>query len=94
MLAKVDSAALHGIEAFTVQVEVDMQPGMPQWTLVGLPDTAVQESRERVRTAIRNVGLDFPLRKLTINLPPTTCRLRWAFWRSRSKSHWIGWRRR
>jgi len=74
MLAKVDSAALHGIDAFTVQVEVDMQPGMPQWTLVGLPDTAVQESRERVRTAIRNVGLDFPLRKLTINLAPADVR--------------------
>ncbi len=74
MFARVESAALHGIEAFTVQVEVDLQQGMPNWTLVGLPDTAVQESRDRVRTAIRNSGLHFPLFKLTVNLAPADVR--------------------
>ena len=74
MFARVESAALHGIEAFTVQVEVDLQQGMPNWTLVGLPDTAVQESRDRVRTAIRNSGLRFPLFKLTVNLAPADVR--------------------
>lgn len=74
MLAKVDSAALHGIDAFTVQVELDLRHGTPSWTIVGLPDTAVQESRERVRTAIRNSGLYFPLSRLTVNLAPADVR--------------------
>ncbi len=74
MLAKVNSAALHGIDAFTVQVEVDLQYGTPNWTIVGLPDTAVQESRDRIRTAIRNSGLHFPLNRLTVNLAPADVR--------------------
>lgn len=74
MLTKVDSAALHGIEAFTVHVEIDLQNGTPNWTIVGLPDAAVQESRERVRTAIRNSGLYFPLSRLTVNLAPADVR--------------------
>lgn len=74
MLAKVDSAALHGIEAFTVHVEIDLQHGTPNWVIVGLPDTAVQESRERVRTSIRNSGLYFPLNRLTVNLAPADVR--------------------
>lgn len=74
MFARVESAALHGIDAFSVQVEVDLQQGTPYWTLVGLPDTAVQESRDRVRTAIRNSGLYFPLFKLTVNLAPADVR--------------------
>lgn len=74
MFARVESAALHGIDAFTVQIEVDLQQGAPFWTLVGLPDTAVQESRDRVRTAIRNSGLYFPLLKLTVNLAPADVR--------------------
>lgn len=74
MLTQVDSGALHGIDAFTVHVEVDVQSGMPAWTIVGLPDTAVQESRERVRTAIRNSGLDYPLQRLTVNLAPADTR--------------------
>jgi len=74
VLAIVESAALNGIDAFTVQVEIDLQNGTPGWTLVGLPDTAVQESRERVRTAIRNSSLRFPLYKLTTNLAPADVR--------------------
>lgn len=70
MLAQVDSGAILGIDAYTVRVEVDISTAIPMFTIVGLPDAAVQESRERVRSAIRNTGLEFPLRRITINLAP------------------------
>jgi magnesium chelatase family protein len=61
MLSIVQSGALVGLDALRITVEVDYNPrGMTGFTIVGLPDTAVQESRERVRSAIRNRGLDFP----------------------------------
>ncbi len=75
MLARVWSAALVGIEAVRVGVEVDVAAGgLPGVALVGLPDTAVQESRERVRTALRNAGFSFPLRKIVVNLTPADLR--------------------
>ena len=70
MLSKVFSAAVTGIEAFLVEVETDISPGLPCYTLVGLPDNAVRESRERVSSAISNIGLRFPLKRVTINLAP------------------------
>ncbi len=70
MLAQVDSSAILGIDAYVVRVEVDISSAVPMFTIVGLPDAAVQESRERVRSAIRNTGLEFPLRRITINLAP------------------------
>ena len=70
MLAQVDSSAILGIDAYIVRVEVDISSSVPMFTIVGLPDAAVQESRERVRSAIRNTGLEFPLRRITINLAP------------------------
>jgi magnesium chelatase family protein len=70
MLSQVDSSAILGIDAYIVRVEVDISSSVPMFTIVGLPDAAVQESRERVRSAIRNTGLDFPLRRITINLAP------------------------
>lgn len=70
MLAQVDSSAILGIDAYIVRVEVDISSALPSFTIVGLPDAAVQESRERVRSAIKNTGLDFPLRRITINLAP------------------------
>ena len=70
MLAKVNSCAVIGLEGSTVEVEVDISPGLPSFTIVGLPDTAVQEARERVRAAIRNTGYDFPLKRITVNLAP------------------------
>ena len=70
MLAQVDSSAILGIDAYVVRVEVDISSSVPMFTIVGLPDAAVQESRERVRSAIRNTGLEFPLRRITINLAP------------------------
>jgi magnesium chelatase family protein len=70
MLAKVMSCAVVGLEGAIVEVEVDISPGLPSFTIVGLPDTAVQESRERVRAAIRNSGCIFPTRRITVNLAP------------------------
>ena len=60
MLASLRSAAVFGVEALAVIVEVDVSFGLPVFTMVGLPDASVRESRDRVRTAIRNSGLSFP----------------------------------
>ena len=70
MLAKVNSAAVVGLDGQLVEVEVDISSGLPSMTIVGLPDTAVQESKERVRAAIRNAGCTFPMRRITVNLAP------------------------
>lgn len=70
MLAKVFSCAVIGLEGGLVEVEVDIAQGLPAFTVVGLPDTAVQESRERVRSAIRNSGATFPMKRITVNLAP------------------------
>ncbi len=70
MLAKVKSAAVLGLEGRLVDVEVDISNGLPAFTIVGLPDTAVQEARERVRAAIRNSGFTFPMKRIVVNLAP------------------------
>jgi len=70
MLAKVISCAVVGLEGAIVEVEVDISPGLPSMTIVGLPDTAVQEARERVRAAIRNSGCVFPMKRIVVNLAP------------------------
>jgi magnesium chelatase family protein len=70
MLARVWSASLLGINAIQVGVEVDVSGGLPGIVMVGLPDTAVQESRERVKAALKNAGFAFPARKIVINLSP------------------------
>jgi magnesium chelatase family protein len=74
VLARILSAALVGVEAALVRVEVDVTPGLPAFTTVGLPDSAVRESRERVRTAIRNAGFPFPADRITVNLAPADLR--------------------
>jgi len=70
MLATVLSGALVGIDGLLVEVEVDVAPGLPQFTTVGLPEGAVKESKDRVRSAIKNSGYEFPSRKITVNLAP------------------------
>ena len=70
MLARCCSAALSGLEALAVTVEVDLSPGLPGWQMVGLADAAVQESRERIRAALRNSGLRTPLTRVVVNLAP------------------------
>ena len=69
-LARVVACALWGLETALVTVEADVANGLPNFTVVGLPDTAVSEARERVRAAIRNSGFEFPLRRVTVNLAP------------------------
>ncbi len=74
MLAKVYSCAVIGLDGAIVEVEVDTANGLPSFVVVGLPDTAVQESRERVQAAIRNAGFYFPQKRLTVNLAPASLR--------------------
>ena len=74
MLARVWSASIVGIEAVKVGVEVDVSGGLPGIVIVGLPDTAVQESRERVKATLKNAGFAFPMRKIVINLTPADLR--------------------
>ncbi len=73
-MARLHSADLNGIEAVPVEVEVDVQPGMPSYVTVGLPDAAIKESRERVRGAVLNSGYQFPLEIVTVNLAPADIR--------------------
>jgi magnesium chelatase family protein len=70
MLAKVITCAVVGLEGAIVEVEVDIAPGLPSFTIVGLPDAAVQEAKERVRAAIRNSDCTFPTRRIVVNLAP------------------------
>ena len=70
MLAKVLSSAVLGVDAYMVEVEVDIALGLPSFSTVGLPDLAVKESRDRVKAAIKNCGFDFPPRRITVNLAP------------------------
>src|SRR3954449_7651539 len=74
MLATLVSATLHGIAGRLVRVEVDVAPGLPGFTIVGLPDAALSEARERVRGALRNAGYHHPPRRITVNLAPAELR--------------------
>ncbi len=74
MLAIVPSATLHGLDGRFIRVEVDVAPGLPGFTIVGLADAALQEARERVRGALRNAGYVHPPRRITVNLAPADLR--------------------
>lgn len=70
MLTKVVSFGLKGIEGFPIEIETDISSGLPKFDIVGLADAAIKEAKERVRTAIKNSGFEYPLKKITINLAP------------------------
>lgn len=70
MLSIVKSMGLHGLYGYLIEVQVDISSGLPAWDIVGLPDTSVRESKERVRTAIKNSDFEFPSRKILVNLAP------------------------
>ena len=70
VLAKVSSSAVIGIDAFLVEVEIDISQGLPSYTTVGLAETAVKESKERVKSAVKNSGYEFPEDRITVNLAP------------------------
>jgi len=74
MFVKVASGAVLGVDGYIVDVEVDLAMGLPAFDVVGLPDSAVKESRERVRAAIRNAGYEFPIKRVTVNLAPADMR--------------------
>jgi magnesium chelatase family protein len=70
MICKINSIGLVGIEGYTIEIEVDIQKGLPNFNMVGLPDAVVKESKERVRTAVKNSGFEFPVDKITVNFAP------------------------
>lgn len=70
MIAKTYSSAISGIDAYVVQVEVDITRGLPAFATVGLPEGAVRESKDRVKSAIKNSGFEFPSHRITVNLAP------------------------
>lgn len=70
MVSQIFSMGLYGMDAFPVQVEADLSTGLPAFEVVGLPDAAVKESRNRVRAAMKNCGYDFPVSRITVNLAP------------------------
>jgi hypothetical protein len=70
VLASIRSAAVLGIAAYDVTVEVDVAAGLPAWTIVGLASSAVKEARERVSAALNNSGFTLPSRRVTVNLSP------------------------
>ena len=72
MLSNITSMALHGLDGYAVSVQVDVSAGMPCFEIVGLPDTSIKESKERVKTAIKNSGIEFFSRRVVINLAPAT----------------------
>src|SRR5215213_9303506 len=74
VLAEAQTFTLDGISARLVRVEVDVHRGLPAFSVVGLPDAAVREARERVRTALANCGFEFPLRRIVANLAPASMR--------------------
>ena len=76
MLSTLNAAALIGIDAIKVTVETNVTGGIPSFTVVGLPDNAIRESRERILTAIRNSGFTIPPKKITVNLAPRCRALR------------------
>lgn len=74
MISVVKSANLVGVESYEIDVEADVSNGLPRFEIVGLPDTSVRESKDRVRAAIKNSGFEFPIKRITINLSPANVR--------------------
>ena len=79
MLANVNSMALHGLDGYLIQVEVDVSGGLPALEIVGLADVAIKEAKERVRIAIKNSGMEFPSRRIIVNLAPADIRKEGSF---------------
>jgi magnesium chelatase family protein len=80
MFARVRSMGLYGMESYMVEVEADLSQGLPRFDVVGLPDASVSESRNRVHSAIKNGGFNFPVSRITINLAPADKRKEGPFY--------------
>lgn len=74
MLSIIKTMSTQGLDGYLIEVQVDVSPGMPDWIIVGLPDTSVKEAKERVRTAIKNSGYEFQSKKIVVNLAPANTR--------------------
>lgn len=74
MLSIVKSMGLHGLDGYLIEVQVDISAGLPTWEVVGLPDVSVKEAKERVKTAIKNSNIEFPSRRILVNLAPANTR--------------------
>ena len=72
MVSKLNSLGILGMDAYIVKVETDISNGLPAFDIVGLPDVSVRESRDRVRSALKNCGFEFPVGRITVNLPSYT----------------------
>ena len=72
MIARILSGAVLGIEGYLVEVEVNLAPGVPNFSIVGLPDAAVKESSDRVAAAVKNTNLEMPVKRITVNLAPAS----------------------
>ena len=70
MLSIVKSMGLHGLDGYLIEVQVDVSSGLPSWEVVGLPDISIKEAKERVKTAIKNSDIEFPSRRILVNLAP------------------------
>lgn len=79
MIAKINSVGLNGIQGYGIQVETDVSPGLPGWDIVGLPDVAVRESKERIRTAVKQSGFFIPGKRIVINLAPADVKKEGAY---------------
>ena len=80
MFAKINSIGLYGINTFDVTVEADISSGLPRFDIVGLPDAAVKESRERVRASIKNCGFTYPISRITVNIAPADVKKEGSFY--------------
>jgi len=88
MLSKIVSAATLGVDAYTVEVEADIQQQLPAFITVGLPDGAVRESKERVTAAIKNSDFVFPSKKVTLRLPDSPSKP-WSVWRRKPTAPFV-----
>ena len=79
MLSKIKSMSLEGLSGYLVEIQTDVSGGLPNFDVVGLPDMRVKESKERVRLAIKNSGIEFPSRKIVVNLAPADKRKEGTF---------------
>ncbi len=79
MIAKINSVGLSGLQGFDVQVECDVSSGLPAWEIVGLPDVAVRESKERIRSAVKHAGFQIPGKRLVVNLAPADVKKEGAY---------------
>ena len=74
MVSRIWTVGLNGIDGYKISCECDLSGGLPAFDIVGLPDAAVRESRERIRAAVKNCGFEFPMRRITVNLAPADTR--------------------